>query len=101
MSATQRKVRSREVCHLYSLATILSQLVIICFYLILSRPSNISIFSFKKNNKRTKKPPNRFLHHGAMASIRSLQTSFVIKVFQLQGMDFSVALLFLLNSAGK
>ena len=29
-------------------------------------------FTFKKNNKQTKKPVNRFLQVGANASIRSL-----------------------------
>ena len=31
-------------------------------------------FTFKKNNKQTKKPVNRFLQNGASAGIRSLQT---------------------------
>ena len=47
---------------------------------------------FKKNNKRTKKPVNRFLQDGASAGIRSLQTSIVIKLCQSQGMKFNLRL---------
>ena len=39
-------------------------------------------FTFKKNNKQTKKPVNRFLHDGASAGIRSVQTSIEIKLCQ-------------------
>ena len=40
-------------------------------------------FTFKKNNKRTKKPVNLFLKDGAIDGIRSLQTSIaVIKLCQ-------------------
>ena len=38
--------------------------------------------TFKKNNKQTKKPVNRFLQDDASAGIRSLQTSIEIKLFQ-------------------
>ena len=31
--------------------------------------------TFKKNNKQTKKPVNRFLQDGASAGVQSLQTS--------------------------
>ena len=37
-------------------------------------------FSFKKNNKKTKKPDNRFLQDDASAGIQSLQTSIEIKL---------------------
>ena len=37
-------------------------------------------FTFKKNNKQTKKPVNRFLQDDASAGIRSLQTSIEIKL---------------------
>ena len=37
-------------------------------------------FTFKKNNKRTKNPVNRFLHDDASASRRSPQTSVVKSV---------------------
>ena len=37
-------------------------------------------FTFKKNNKWTKKPANRFLQDSASAGIRSLQTSIVRKL---------------------
>ena len=37
-------------------------------------------FTFKKNNKPTKKPVNRFLQDGASAGIRSVQTSTEIKL---------------------
>ena len=36
--------------------------------------------TFKKNNKQTKKPVNRFLRGDASAGIRSLQTSIEIKL---------------------
>ena len=36
-------------------------------------------FTFKKNNKQTKKPGNGFLQNGASAWMRSLQTSIEIK----------------------
>ena len=39
-------------------------------------------FTFKKNNKQTKKPVNRFLQDDASAGIRSLQTSTEIKLCQ-------------------
>ena len=39
-------------------------------------------FTFKKNNKQTKKPVNRFLQDGASAGIRSLQTTIEIKLSQ-------------------
>ena len=39
-------------------------------------------FTFKKNNKQTKKPVNRFLQDDAIAGIRSLQTSIEIKLCQ-------------------
>ena len=39
-------------------------------------------FTFKKNNKQTKKSVYRFLQDGASASIRSLQTSTEIKCCQ-------------------
>ena len=39
-------------------------------------------FTFKKNNKQTKKPVNRFLQDDASAGIRSLQTSIEIKLCQ-------------------
>ena len=38
--------------------------------------------TFKKNNKQTKKPINRFLHDDASAGIRFLQTSIEIKLCQ-------------------
>ena len=38
--------------------------------------------TFKKNNKQTKKPVNRFLQDDASAGIRSLQTSIEIKLCQ-------------------
>ena len=37
-------------------------------------------FTFKKNNKQTKKPVNRFLQDDANAGVRSLQTSIEIKL---------------------
>ena len=37
-------------------------------------------FTFKKKNKQTKKPVNRFLQDDASAGIRSLQTSIEIKL---------------------
>ena len=42
-------------------------------------------FTFKKNNKQTKKPINCFLQDDASASIQSLQTSIEIKFFQNPG----------------
>ena len=36
--------------------------------------------TFKKNNKQTKKPVNRFLQDDTSAGIRSLQTSIEIKL---------------------
>ena len=39
-------------------------------------------FTFKKSNKQTKKPVNRFWQDDASAGIRSLQTSIEIKVCQ-------------------
>ena len=42
-------------------------------------------FTFKKNNKWTKKPVNCFLQDGASAGIRSLQTYIVIKLCQTPG----------------
>ena len=42
-------------------------------------------FTFKQNNKWTKKPVNRFLQDGASASIWSLQTSIVMKLCQTPG----------------
>ena len=38
--------------------------------------------TFKKNNKQTKKPVNRFLQDDASAGLRSLQTSIEIKLCQ-------------------
>ena len=38
--------------------------------------------TFKKNNKQTKKPVNRFLQDDASAGIRSLQASIEIKLCQ-------------------
>ena len=38
--------------------------------------------TFKKNNKHTKKPVNRFLQDDASAGLRSLQTSIEIKLCQ-------------------
>ena len=51
-------------------------------------------FTFKKNNKQTKKPVNRFLQDAASAGIRSLQTSIVIKIksAKRQGIDFTCTL---------
>ena len=37
-------------------------------------------FTFKKNNKQTKKPVNCFLQDNASAGIQSLQTSIEIKL---------------------
>ena len=37
-------------------------------------------FTFKKNNKQTEKPVNRFVQDGASTGIRSLQTSIEIKL---------------------
>ena len=39
-------------------------------------------FTFKKNNKQTKKPVNCFLQDDASAGIQSLQTSIEIKLCQ-------------------
>ena len=39
-------------------------------------------FTFKKNNKQTKKPVNCFLQDDATAGIQSLQTSIEIKLCQ-------------------
>ena len=39
-------------------------------------------FTFKKNNKQTKKPVNCFLQDDASAGIQSLQTSIEIKLYQ-------------------
>ena len=36
-------------------------------------------FTFKENNKRTKKPAHRFLQDGESAGIRYLQISIVVK----------------------
>ena len=38
-------------------------------------------FTFKRSNKQTKKPINRFLQDGASAGIRSLQTSIDLFVY--------------------
>ena len=46
-------------------------------------------FTFKKINKQTKKPMNRFLQDGASAGIRSLQISNVKNSAKRQGMDFT------------
>ena len=40
-------------------------------------------FTFKKNDKRTKKPVNRFLQDGESAGIQSLQISIVLKLCQI------------------
>ena len=45
-------------------------------------------FTFKKNNKQTKKPVNCFLQHDASAGIQSLQTSIDIKLCQTHGTDY-------------
>ena len=42
-------------------------------------------FTFKKNNKQTKKPVNCFLQYDASAGIQSLQTSIVTKLCQNPG----------------
>ena len=42
-------------------------------------------FTFKKNNKQTKKPVNCFLQDDASAGIQSLQTSIVTKLCQNPG----------------
>ena len=42
-------------------------------------------FTFKKNNKQTKKPVNCFLQDDASAGIQSLQTSIEIKLCQNPG----------------
>ena len=42
-------------------------------------------FTFKKNNKQTKKPINCFLQDDASAGIQSLQTSIEIKLCQNPG----------------
>ena len=46
-------------------------------------------FTFKKHNKQTNKPINRFLQDDASAGIQSLQTSIEIKLSKVQGTDFS------------
>ena len=46
-------------------------------------------FTFKKSNKQTKKPINRFLQDGTSAGIRSLQTSIEIKLSKVHGTDFN------------
>ena len=50
-------------------------------------------FTFKKNNKQTKKPVNHSLQDDANAGIRSLQTSIEIKL--CQSTVFSNPLIFL------
>ena len=51
------------------------------FNLITSFKIKLMYFTFKKNNKQTKKPVNRFLQDGA-AGVQSLQTSIEIKLCQ-------------------
>ena len=46
-------------------------------------------FTFKKNNKHTKKPVNCFLQDDASAGIQSLQTSIEIKLCQVDGTDYN------------
>ena len=72
------KWRSREDCHLFILASNNSSYNFIStsyrkflFNLITSLKILLMCFTFKKNNKRTKKPVNRFLQNGAGAVIRS------------------------------
>ena len=45
-------------------------------------------FTFKKNNKQTKKPVNCFLQDDASAGIQSLQTSIEIKLCQNPWNDY-------------
>ena len=52
------------------------------FNLITSFKIELMCFSFKKNNKQTKKPLIGFLQVGASATIWSLQTSIEIKLSQ-------------------
>ena len=47
-------------------------------------------FTFKKNNKQTKKPVNCFLQDDASAGIQSLQTSIEIKLCQTHGTDYNL-----------
>ena len=53
-------------------------------------------FTFKKNNKQTKKPVNCFLQDDASAGIRSLQTSIAIKP-----MERTIEIHILLSALGK
>ena len=54
--------------------------------------------TFKKNNKQTKKPVNRFLQDDANAGIRSLQTSIEIKLCLERTIDGSSVLSDVLNA---
>ena len=47
-------------------------------------------FTFKKNDKQTKKPVNCFLQDDASAGIQSLQTSIVTNSAKIQETDCSV-----------
>ena len=49
-------------------------------------------FTFKKNNKQTKKPVNCFLQDDASTGIQSLQTSIEIKLCQNHGTDYSFSI---------
>ena len=79
-SRLRRHLQTKRLCEgwLLDLKLLCFPLIIDEFYHLWEQGFNWCVLPSRKNNKRPKKPVNRFLQDGVSAGIQSLQTSIVI-----------------------